>query len=49
MQGIVNSPEFAQLRKEMEEYDDRRENVIKQCRDMQKGSKNSIYQLHRFC
>ena len=48
VQGIVDSAEFAQLRKEMEEYDDMRENVIKQCRDMQKGSKNSIYQLHRY-
>ena len=45
--SVLEPSEFAELRKQMEEYDEKREMIIKQCRDMQKGSKNSIYMLHR--
>ena len=44
---IIKMADFEKIREEMEAYDAKREDVIKRCRDMQKASKNSIYDLHR--
>mmetsp|Transcript_31716 Transcript_31716/g.40686 ORF Transcript_31716/g.40686 Transcript_31716/m.40686 type:complete len:570 (+) Transcript_31716:32-1741(+) len=42
-----NENEIDEIRSRMEEYDATREKVIKDTRDVQKLSKNSIYSLHR--
>jgi predicted translin family RNA/ssDNA-binding protein len=39
--------DFDEMRSAMEEYDGRREELIKRCRDVQKLSKQAIYSLHR--
>lgn len=43
----VNKEEFLRLQDEMQGQDDLRERVIKEMREAQKASKNSIFALHR--
>jgi predicted translin family RNA/ssDNA-binding protein len=38
---------FAELKRRLDEYDLKREDVIKQCRDAQKASKQAIFSVHR--
>ncbi|KAF5834948.1 Translin [Dunaliella salina] len=44
---MLDTTDFAQVRNAVELYDDRRESVIKRCRDSQKLAKQAIYSLHR--
>ena len=46
-QTVLDVDEFDAMRTAMEDNDAKRERVIKECRDLQKASKNSIYDLHR--
>ena len=46
-QTVLDADEFDAMRTAMEDNDAKRERVIKECRDLQKASKNSIYDLHR--
>ena len=43
----ISKDEFKGLQDRMKEYDQLRENVIKQSRDIQKLGKNCVYSLHR--
>lgn len=44
---MLNTNEFAKLRKETEDYDNQREKLIKKTRDVLKLSKQVIYAVHR--
>eukprot|EP00200_Dunaliella_tertiolecta_P018647 CAMPEP_0202398662 /NCGR_PEP_ID=MMETSP1128-20130828/1467_1 /ASSEMBLY_ACC=CAM_ASM_000463 /TAXON_ID=3047 /ORGANISM="Dunaliella tertiolecta, Strain CCMP1320" /LENGTH=246 /DNA_ID=CAMNT_0049001845 /DNA_START=157 /DNA_END=897 /DNA_ORIENTATION=- len=44
---MLDTHDFGQVRNAVELYDDRRESVIKRCRDSQKLAKQAIYSLHR--
>jgi predicted translin family RNA/ssDNA-binding protein len=44
---LIDTAEFAKLKAEMEDYDARRDRIIKQSRDITKLSKQAIYSLHR--
>ena len=43
----IRPADFDTIKAELEAYDKRREQIIKQSRDVQKLSKNAIYSLHR--
>jgi len=45
--GMLDADEWQELRKAYKEYDQKRELVIKECRDVQKGAKQAIYAAHR--
>lgn len=44
---MINEKDFGDMKKEMENFDDKREQIIKQSRDVLKLSKKVIYALHR--
>jgi predicted translin family RNA/ssDNA-binding protein len=44
---MVNKKDFEEMRKEIEEYDEHREALIKETRDIIKLSKQIIYSIHR--
>jgi len=44
---MINKKAFADMRKELEQFDSLRENVIKTARDVLKLSKAAIYEIHR--
>eukprot|EP00216_Chloropicon_sp_CCMP2111_P003480 CAMPEP_0198238662 /NCGR_PEP_ID=MMETSP1446-20131203/4275_1 /TAXON_ID=1461542 ORGANISM="Unidentified sp, Strain CCMP2111" /NCGR_SAMPLE_ID=MMETSP1446 /ASSEMBLY_ACC=CAM_ASM_001112 /LENGTH=219 /DNA_ID=CAMNT_0043921129 /DNA_START=104 /DNA_END=760 /DNA_ORIENTATION=- len=44
---VLNEGDFENLRREMREYDEMREKIIKTSRDVQKLSKQAIFSLHR--
>jgi translin len=44
---MIDAKEFASLKKQMEDYDARRDTIIKEARDITKLSKQAIYSLHR--
>lgn len=44
---MISKQKFEQMRKELEEFDSSRENLIKISRDVLKNSKAAIYSLHR--
>jgi predicted translin family RNA/ssDNA-binding protein len=44
---MIDTKEFASIRKQMEEYDAARDTIIKESRDITKLSKQAIYSLHR--
>jgi predicted translin family RNA/ssDNA-binding protein len=44
---MIDTKEFANLKKQMEEYDAARDTIIKESRDITKLSKQAIYSLHR--
>jgi predicted translin family RNA/ssDNA-binding protein len=43
----IDTAEFQRLKAEMEDYDSRRDKIIKESRDITKLSKQAIYSLHR--
>jgi predicted translin family RNA/ssDNA-binding protein len=45
--ATINEEEIFEIKKRYEDYDANRELVIKKCREIQKGAKNSIFALHR--
>ncbi|MBI4147824.1 hypothetical protein HY490_00880 [Candidatus Woesearchaeota archaeon] len=44
---MINKKAFEQMRKQFEQYDELREQLIKQSRDILKNSKAAIYSIHR--
>lgn len=46
-EGILNDEDFKRIRAEMQSYDEKREMIIKNSRDIQKNSKQAIFSLHR--
>jgi predicted translin family RNA/ssDNA-binding protein len=44
---MIDTKEFANLKKQMEDYDAARDTIIKESRDITKLSKQAIYSLHR--
>lgn len=43
----IDEADWAKLGEYLASYDSKREDLIKQCRDMQKNAKQAIYSLHR--
>ena len=46
-EAVLNPDDIEAIRTEIAAADLARDNVIKQCRDMQKAAKNAIFALHR--
>lgn len=45
--GVLNEDDFKRIRGELQDYDQKREKIIKTSRDVQKLSKQAIFSLHR--
>jgi|SRR3989344_2785159 len=44
---MIDKKEFKQIEKELQDFDDNREKLIRSCRDVIKVSKQIIYSIHR--
>lgn len=44
---MINKTEFKEIRSDLDELDNKREHLIKKCRDILKQSKQAIYSVHR--
>jgi len=44
---LIDENDWSNITQQMSDYDEKREIMIKQCRDMQKLAKHAIFSLHR--